>query len=113
VVIDENGDETARVAQATEHLLQLFDRAGRARVPDERRRSTTGAADHKGWEVRIRARDEDEADDIRYLLEVVGLKAGRPYAAARRFVVPVYGEAAVTWFLERRPATDRLTRKTG
>jgi hypothetical protein len=94
---------------AEQSLLRAFDRAGRIRFPNPDVRAN-GVVDHKGVEVRLRARDDDELDDLRYALNAVGLTFGRPYSHGRGWVIPLYGKVAVQWFLARRPGTDRVTR---
>jgi hypothetical protein len=100
---------TAFTPPAEQSLLRAFDRAGRIRFPNPDVRAA-GVVDHKGMEVRLRARDDDELDDLHYALVAVGLSPGRPYSHGRGWVIPLYGKSAVQWFLDRRPGTERVTR---
>jgi hypothetical protein len=53
----------------------------------------------KGCEVRLVAYDAGELAQMRSLLDVVGLRAGKPYTRWNQLVQPVYGRQAVDAFL--------------
>ncbi len=53
----------------------------------------------KGYEVRLVVKTWREVMRIRQLLHCVGFKAGRPFKKHSRIVQPIYGKAAVEWFL--------------
>ena len=52
----------------------------------------------KGFEVRFAAASPADLNQLRRLLSGAGLKPGRPYKKANRWIQPVYGRAAVGLF---------------
>jgi hypothetical protein len=76
-------------------LILLIRRNAYVRQPNARRRRTEGTKCKKGWEVRIVLKDEADIDFAHGLLNRSGVKAGRPFAKHRRWVIPVYGRAMV------------------
>jgi hypothetical protein len=79
-------------------LRQLFQQHGYVRAADEERKQQD-AKYKKGYEVRLVVKTEDELTLIRHWLEQVGLKPGKPFRKHNRLVQPIYGKAAVEWFL--------------
>lgn len=79
-------------------LRQFFQQHGYVRVADKERKEQ-GAKYKKGCEVRLVARTESELMLIRHWLEQVGFKPGKPFRKHNRLVQPIYGKAAVEWFL--------------
>lgn len=91
-------------AVAGAKLLAWFERTGYVRRCDLQRRAREGQTYKKGVEVRLVLASQDEVRTVRRLLRAVGLLPGGSYGKHRRFVQPVYGEAAVDWFLTRLPS---------
>ncbi len=79
-------------------LAQLFERNGYVRLPHEERRRELGSKYEKGWEVRLVLNTQSELDEVRPLLERMGLKPGRPVKKSNQWVQPIYGKQAVDLF---------------
>lgn len=80
-------------------LRQSFHRGGYVRVVNKARRKQMGRNYKKGYEVRLVVKTPRELAQIRQLLRQVGFAAGQPFQKHRRIVQPIYGKAAVEWFL--------------
>lgn len=70
------------------------------RWPDAARRKSEKAAYHKGFEVRFVMPDAASAKRVRTLLLRQGFKPGALYRKRSQVVQPVYGRAAVEWFIQ-------------
>lgn len=79
-------------------LRQFFQQHGYVRVANKERKEQS-AKYKKGSEVRLVAQTESELKLIRHWLEQVGFKPGKPFRKHSRLVQPIYGKAAVDWFL--------------
>ncbi len=77
------------------HLVKLIRRNAYVRQPNAERRKLEKTHYKKGWEVRLVLKSEAEVAVARRLLEKSGLKAGRPFAKARQWVLPLYGRKMV------------------
>ncbi len=86
---------------AAVRLAEFFNRNGVLRVPDLDRRKEASRQYHKGYEVRLIARNETEVRQIGRALETLGLEAGSPYTKAKRTVIPLYGRDQVREFIAR------------
>lgn len=80
-------------------LRQCFREGGCVRVVDKTRRKKMGQLYKKGYEVRLVVRTRAESLKIRGLLRQVGLNPAATYVKRNQIVQPVYGKAAVEWFL--------------
>jgi hypothetical protein len=80
----------------------LFGRPGYVRVPNPARQESDGRKYRKGWEVRLVAADEDQANRIADLARALGYRPGRIFRKHRQLVVPVYGKEAADAFLRIR-----------
>lgn len=84
-----------------EQLAALYRRNGYVRRPPEKRPDAQGSRrTHRGYEVRLVASSRSELREIRALLRRAGFRAGRPFAKANQFRLPVYGRDEVKRFLE-------------
>ena len=88
-------------------LRQAFRRSGYVRVANQTRRKEMGQKYKKGYEVRLVGKTRAELTQIRRLLRRVGFKAGKPFEKHSRIVQPIYGKAAVEWFLSTSLETGR------
>lgn len=88
---------------ATE-LATLFARTGYVRRCDAKRRAREGQSYKKGYEVRFVLGSEHETRAVRHLLRAAGLRPGKPFRKHNRLIQPVYGRAAVDWFLAGLPS---------
>jgi hypothetical protein len=79
-------------------LIGYFLRNGNIRRPNPKRLREGHERYKKGWEVRLVLTSWLELRQVRRELSAVGLKAGRPYRKATRWVQPVYGREAVAFF---------------
>lgn len=80
----------------------MFEQSGYVRRFDPERRKRVGSSLYKkGFEVRLVLTSEEELREARRLLEVVGLRPGKPFRKNSRFVQPIYGRSALDWFLKR------------
>lgn len=79
-------------------LKQFFLQRGFVRIPDKERRAIS-VEYKKGWEVRLIIITVTELIVIRRWLGHVGLKPGKPYRRHSRIIQPIYGKAAIKWFL--------------
>lgn len=77
------------------HLIKLIERNAYIRQPDAERRKLEKTHYKKGWEVRLVLGSEDEVKVARRLIRQSGLKAGRPFAKHRQWVLPFYGRKTV------------------
>jgi hypothetical protein len=94
-----NQELASPLEESPEALLKdFFDKYGYVRVFNPQRKEELGDHYHKGHEVRLVARDENEAAELRRLILLVGLKPGNAYKKHSRVVQPIYGKAAVDWF---------------
>lgn len=80
-------------------LRRFFQESGYVRVADQARRKEMGSDYRRGYEVRLVVETHGELAQIRQLLRQVGFKAGAPFKKHNRIVQPIYGKAAVEWFL--------------
>ena len=101
--------ETARetrfmTEEATDLRARLkffFERNGYLRAPNAVRKQNEGHDKYKkGYEVRLVARDADELEEIRNLLEAAGFSLAKSHVKARQFIQPIYGKGAVERFCE-------------
>jgi hypothetical protein len=83
-------------------LRQYFQHNGYVRVADPSRRKECGQLYKKGFEVRLVVATQRELVKLRQVIHKVGFKAGRPFQKHRRLVQPIYGKAAVEWFLRKK-----------
>lgn len=87
---------------ATARLRKLFLDGGYVRKQSRAQIKEYGTDVYKkGHEVRLTLGSMTQAREVQQLLEVVGLRAGKPYAKHSRVILPIYGAEAVDWFLER------------
>jgi hypothetical protein len=84
-----------RSGQLDPGLILLIRRNAYVRQPNTKRRRREKTKYKKGWEVRIVLDDETEINFAQGLLDRSGVKAGRPFAKHRRWVIPVYGRTMV------------------
>ena len=84
---------------ARRRLAAYFARNGYVRRKNPERAEADGQSYKKGYEIRLVAADEAELEEIGRLLLEAGFKAGRPYAKARRWALPIYGKRAVERFM--------------
>lgn len=95
--------------QPASELLDWFERTGYVRPHDSQRRIDEGQKYKKGYEVRFVLGSKSETRTVRRLLRSVGLHSGRPFDKHGRIVLPVYGEEALRWFLDRLPVGRERT----
>lgn len=93
--------ETSAVSEAMAELLRWFERGGYIRRYDPERRAQEGQGYKKGYEVRFVLGSEDDLQVVRRLLTAAELRPGKPFRKHQRYVQPVYGRAAVDWFVDR------------
>ncbi len=79
-------------------LARFFRRNAYCRRPDSTRQQKGRRSYHKGWEVRLVLKDEDEVALVCALIRKVGFNPGRPFRKGRKWIVPVYGQEAVESF---------------
>ncbi len=91
-------------AKAEQLLRQLFSETGYVRLADEARRQADGASYKKGYEVRLVVQTEAELAELRRWLARAGFKPAKPFVKGNQLVQPVYGRAAVEWFLTEAAA---------
>jgi len=73
-------------------LAHYYRRNGYVRVVNLARRDAEGSQRYKkGYEVRLVARDPDELEHIRSLLDACGYPVARPFVKAKQWVQPIYG----------------------
>lgn len=96
-------------AQPASELLDWFERTGYVRRYDPQRRIDERHEYKKGSEVRFVLASKSETSTVRQLLRAVGLHSGRPFDKHGRIVLPVYGEEALRWFLDRLPVGRERT----
>ncbi len=65
-------------------------------------RKAEGQAYKKGWEVRLIAEDESDAQRIETLARSLDFRPGRKFLKGRKYVVPIYGWQAVEAFFKAR-----------
>jgi hypothetical protein len=80
-------------------LRRLFQQCGCVRWPNAKRQAKLGPKYHKGHEVRLTVSTKTELRQVQRWLKQVGLVYGAPYQKNLRIVQPIYGRAAVDWFL--------------
>ncbi|MCL4458800.1 MAG: hypothetical protein M1136_04290 [Chloroflexi bacterium] len=91
--------QSAASEQPAVQLKQFFQRKGYIRVANKERIEALGRRKYKkGYEVRLMLAPSELAQ-VRHLLEQVGFKAASPYPKGKQIVQPIYGRAAVEWFL--------------
>ena len=93
--------DTATVSEARAELLRWFERGGYIRRYDPDRRAREGQGYKKGYEVRFVLASEEDLPVVRRLLTAAKLRPGKPFRKHQRYVQPVYGRAAVEWFVDR------------
>jgi hypothetical protein len=93
------GTKTAAKTAAAA-LGAAFRRNGYIRYPNQDARRKRKTKYKKGWEVRLVVRTREETEQLRPLVAVAGFRAGKPFAKAKQWVLPVYGEAAASQFEE-------------
>jgi hypothetical protein len=76
----------------------LFSYPGYTRLPNAERAAQLGRAYKKGWEVRLVGDDLATARRIARLATRLGYRPGAVFAKGRKFIVPLYGLAAVEAF---------------
>ena len=81
------------------NLKKLFKASGYVRLAHRELREKLGQKYKKGYEVRFVLSTKTELNQARQWLSQMGFKPGKPFAKHRRVVQPVYGRAAVEWFL--------------
>jgi len=87
-------------AEARKALRKHFKDRGYCRMPDIKRREAEGSASYrKGYEVRLPCDSKAEAGRVVKMIQAVGLNPGKPFAKGSGFAVPIYGFAAVEWFV--------------
>jgi len=91
--------QTAAGDSAEALLRQSFRQDGYVRVVNKARRKEMGRKYRKGYEVRLVVKTPPELTQVRQLLRQIGFKPGKPFEKHRRIVQPIYGKAAVEWFL--------------
>lgn len=85
-------------ANAAALLAAFFQRNGCVRIPNKKRRKLDGQTYKKGYEVRLTAGSAAELRSLRAQLKIAGFKPGKPYRKINRFILPIYGQAAVEKF---------------
>lgn len=86
---------------ATARLRRMFVDGGYVRTQSRADAREYGTDVYKkGHEVRLTLGSMAEAQEARAMLEVVGLRGGKPYQKHSRVIQPVYGLDAVEWFLD-------------
>ena len=94
------GANGAEALGALAILAVFFRRNGYVRRQNTERKDREGHAGYKkGDELRFVAGSSDELALIRRVLQQAGLKPGRPFVKGNQIRQPVYGRAAVKWFL--------------
>jgi len=95
--------------KAAKQLGELFATRGYVRRFSKDLREKLGS-DHykKGSEVRLVLDSQAQLNQARRLLKSVGLEPGRPFSKHTRIVQPIYGQAAVAWFLKHLPKGANL-----
>ena len=92
--------QSSKNASADFQLKQFFRRNGYVRLPNSERREQLGSQKYKkGYEVRLVAKMPGELRHIRSLLRQAGFKAGNAFFKGKQIIQPIYGKAAVEWFL--------------
>lgn len=87
-------------------LGRFFQRNSYCRRPDADRQQEGHRSYRKGWEVRLVLKDVDEVGLVSTLIRRVGLNPGKAFQKGRKWIVPIYGEEAVTSFLEWRELVE-------
>lgn len=86
-------------SKASLELAALFERNGCIRRPNPKRLAKLGAQKYKkGSEVRLTVESEEELAYVQELLDVLDFTAGRPFAKARQFCIPLYGNEQTARF---------------
>lgn len=102
----------SRAAGPFAALANLFARTGYVRRCDAARRELDGRSYKKGYEVRFLLVSERQVQEARRLLCAAGLQPGKVFRKHSRYVQPVYGRAAVEWFIRGLP-TGRRRKASG
>ncbi len=97
------GSVPTRASRPAAGLVATFLRCGYVRRFAPVLRKQLGQRYKKGYEVRLLLASQEQVREVRRWLEEVGLRPGRPFRKHRRLVQPVYGKAALDWFLARLP----------
>jgi hypothetical protein len=96
------------LATAARRLRDLFLRTGYVRRYHPSVRRKVGSERYKkGFEVRLTLHSLREARAVAGWLRQVGLKPGRAYSKHGKVIQPVYGRAALEWFLNALPRNPR------
>jgi hypothetical protein len=82
-------------------LKEFFKRNGYVRLPDKKRRKMDSRNYKKGYEVRLVLK-QSELPHVRRLLQQSGFRLTTPFAKLTQIVQPIYGKAAIEFFLSRR-----------
>ncbi len=85
---------------AAARLVKLFEASGYVRRPDPARQSDYRTY-KKGSEVRLVLSSTAELKRAREALRVLGFTPGRPFRKSSRIVLPLYGAAAVRFFVDQ------------
>jgi hypothetical protein len=80
-------------------LRRFFRQGGYVRIVDKARRKKMGQLYKKGYEVRLVVKTRAELLQVRELLRQVGLNPATTSVKHNRIIQPIYGKAAVEWFL--------------
>jgi len=89
-----------REGDAAACLVMMLTRSGCVRVPNVDRRQQENQLYKKGYEIRLRLRDDEELKQVRDCLKVFGLKPGKPYAHGGQVVQVAYGKEALNIFAD-------------
>lgn len=91
-------------AAAEKELARLFQESGYMRRRSAELAEEMGPYGYKkGDEVRLVVNSQAELRKVRALLKSVGLEGGKPFQKHARWVQPLYGAAAVQFFLKHLP----------
>jgi hypothetical protein len=80
-------------------VRRCFRDGGCVRVVDKVRRKKMGQLYKKGYEVRLVVKTRAELLQVRELLRQVGFNPAKTFVKRNQIVQPIYGKAAVEWFL--------------
>lgn len=86
---------------AARKLMAYFLRSSYVRQADPVLRLLQGRTYKKGYEVRFVVASPAELREVRALVQRLGFRPGMPFSKHNRIVQPVYGRAAVDWFVTR------------
>jgi len=80
-------------------LVRSFDRNGCLRVPNIERRRADSRTYKMGYEIRLAAFTRRELMELRSTIRAAGMKPGKPFAKANRWIQPIYGRQAAEQFV--------------